>query len=70
MLGALTRLGIRRGLLGGSRAWMAVGVAAVAVRLLRRMASRGPEVVYCEPLDPGQRLLISHAGKALADLGG
>jgi len=60
MLKWLIRLGFLKGLLGGSKSWLLVGAAAGAVRLLARMAGREPEVVYCEPLQPGQRMVISH----------
>ncbi len=60
MLKWLIRLGFLKGLLGGSKPWLLVGAAAGAVRLLARMAGREPEVVYCEPLQPGQRMVISH----------
>ena len=60
MLRALTRIGMRKGLFGGSRAWMYVGGAAALMRLLGRMASRQPETVFCEDLEPGQTLLIRH----------
>jgi len=68
MLAALTRLAFRKGVLGGSRAWVAVGGAAVALRLLKRMAARQPEVVYCETLEPGQTLLVSHRDRTFTDL--
>ncbi len=60
MLKKLTTTGVRKGLLGGSRAWTVVAVVAVGVRLLGRLARSEPEVVYCEELEPGQSLLIRH----------
>lgn len=60
MLRSLTRLGLFRGLLGGSRFWLALGALAVGVRTIARMASRKPEVVYSEDLEPGQSLVITH----------
>ncbi|MDP8936159.1 MAG: hypothetical protein M3O23_00120 [Actinomycetota bacterium] len=60
MLRMLLRTGVRKGLFGGSKPWLVVGALAGGVRLLGRMATREPEVVYCEKLEPGQRVVISH----------
>ncbi|MGH9286386.1 MAG: hypothetical protein ACRD0M_12045 [Acidimicrobiales bacterium] len=60
MLAALMRTGLRRGLVGGNRTWLAVGVAAAGLRLLGRIARQQPDVVYCEPLEPGLSVLITH----------
>jgi hypothetical protein len=60
VLKTLVRIGLTKGLLGGSKPWLILGAAAGGVRLLGRMAAREPEVVYCEKLEPGQRLVISH----------
>jgi hypothetical protein len=59
MLRNLVRIGLSRGF-GGSRAWLAVGLTAGGLRLLKRVATRTPEVVYCEPLLPGEALTIRH----------
>lgn len=63
MIRYLSRVGFRRGLLGGSRAWTSVGVVAFALRALGRMAAREPEVVYREELQPGQTLVVSHLSR-------
>lgn len=68
MLAFLTRLAFRKGVLGGSRPWMALGGAALALRLVKKMAVRQPEVVYCEELQPGQTLTISHRNESFADI--
>jgi hypothetical protein len=60
MLRSLTRLGLRKGLLGGSRAWLYVGSAAVVLRLVGRLARRSPDVVFLEELDQGHTFVISH----------
>jgi hypothetical protein len=60
MLKTLFRMGVSRGLMGGSKPWLVVGAAAGGIRLLARMAARQPEVVYCEKLERGERLVISH----------
>ncbi len=60
MLRTLTRMAVAKGLLGGSRRWLAVGTAAVSVRALARLAAKEPKVVYSEELLPGQSLVITH----------
>jgi hypothetical protein len=67
VLGTLTRLGWRRGLLGGSRTWTAVFVVAGGLRLVRRIAD-GKEVLFSEKLGPGTTLLITNdpAGASIA----
>ena len=59
MLKSLVRIGFARGI-GGSRGWLALGVVAGGLRMLRRMAKREPDVVYCEELYPGQSMTIQH----------
>ncbi len=59
MLKNLVRIGFARGI-GGSRAWLAVGVTAGGLRMVRRALKREPDVVYCEELHPGQSLVIQH----------
>jgi len=53
------RHGFRRGLLGGSQAWLAVGAVAVGVRAMQRLAARKP-VVVTESLAPGEAILVRH----------
>ena len=57
LLRTLLRRGLRRGILEGSTAWLAVGLAAALVRLVRR---REPAKVYSERLRVGERLEIVH----------
>lgn len=59
MLKSLVRIGFARGI-GGSRGWLALGVIAGALRMLRRMTRREPDVVYLEELHPGQSVVIQH----------
>ncbi|WP_420620162.1 hypothetical protein [Candidatus Poriferisocius sp.] len=60
-LGYLRRQAIRRGVVGGSRAWLILGGAVWGVRLLRRMAStRQMRKVLSQELRPGESLIISH----------
>lgn len=60
MLSLLLRHGFRKGVLGGSRRWLVVGGAALAVRVIRKLASSEPEVVYSEELPPGGTLVVAH----------
>jgi hypothetical protein len=55
---ALRRTSTRRGLLGGSRGWMAVFVALTGGRLLRKAVRRTPQLVTVERLEPGQSMTI------------
>jgi hypothetical protein len=57
MLKNLVRIGFARGI-GGSRAWLTVGVVAGGLRMLRKMAKREADVVYLEELRPGQSMVI------------
>jgi hypothetical protein len=53
----LSRTGLRRGLLEGSRGWLYVGLAATTVRVLRRVLAE-PEVVERFELQPGEAVEI------------
>ena len=59
MLKNLVRIGFARGI-GGSRAWLALGITAGGLRMVRRALKREPDVVYCEELHPGQSLVVQH----------
>ena len=63
MLKTLVRIGFARGI-GGSRGWLAVGVVAGGLRMLRRIAKREADVVYLEELHPGQSVVIQHFPRA------
>jgi hypothetical protein len=58
LLRPLARKGLRRGLLEGRRGWLVVGLTATGLRLIARMMSRKPEVVYTTELEPGERIEI------------
>ena len=60
MLRSLIRLGVVRGLFGGNRGWLALGAGAAGLKLLGKMTSKEPKVVYSERLDPGQTLVVTH----------
>ena len=50
---------LREGFVRGRRGWFAVGVVVWSARLLRRIASRRPESLGTEVLNPGQSIRIS-----------
>ena len=52
------RTGFRRGLLEGSRGWLYVGAATLAVRVVRRVLVEQPETVYATELKPGEAIEI------------
>ena len=63
MLKSLIRIGFARGI-GGSRGWLALGMTAGGLHLLRRAVKREPDVVYLEELYPGQSMVIQHFPRA------
>jgi hypothetical protein len=60
MIRYLTRYGTTRGIFGGSRAWTVVAVVGWSLRLLQRLRTDEPKVVYSEVLQPGEVLEIRH----------
>ncbi len=59
VLRTLSRRGFRRGLLGGSRTWLILGITAAGLRVMTRLLSDKPEVVYSAKLHPGEVLRIT-----------
>jgi hypothetical protein len=57
LLSRMMRAGFRRGM-SGSQAWLVLGVSALGVRTLRKLARPAPEVVYRTELHPGDRFEI------------
>lgn len=55
----LARGGFRRGLLGGSRTWLILGITATGLRVMTRLLANKPEVVYSAKLHPGEVLRIT-----------
>jgi hypothetical protein len=64
LLGKLVRNGLRRGLLGGDKPWLALGAGALVLRLVLCAVRKSPEVVFRENLPAGAGLVISHRGRA------
>lgn len=67
VMGLAVRTGVRKGLLGGQRRWLALGILAYGFRTVRRWAERRPEVVYRTSLEPGQALLVDHRPATYGD---
>ncbi len=59
------RLGLNRGLVGGSRGWLYVGTGLWTLRTVRRMAQRKTEVLLAEELQPGDRIVIANGRTTL-----
>ena len=57
-MAALRSNAIYKGLLRGSRAWMAVGAVVWTPRLLKKVLGRTQKVVATEVLKPGQVLCL------------
>jgi hypothetical protein len=69
MAGAVARLtararatGMRKGVLGTSRMWLAIWAVLTSARLMRRWVGHKPEVVFRQRLQPGDAIMISHEG--------
>ena len=52
------RMGLYRGLLGGSRGWLFIGGVAYGSRAVRRALSRSEEILLTEQLRPGQPISL------------
>ncbi len=58
--GMIWRASVRKGFFGSSRFWTTVFAASAAVKFFRRISGGTADVVYVEPLQPGEALLITH----------
>ena len=50
---------LQRGVFGGHRGWMAVGVLVWAPRVLKRLAGRNEQLIATERLLPGQSIQLT-----------
>jgi hypothetical protein len=62
--------GLRDGLLGGSRKWMAIGALAWTLRLIGFLFFPKPEVVYRAKLKPGETIELTQHKRPPAHLRG
>lgn len=56
----LLRIGVRRGVLAGNKAFIVIAGLAGAWRLIQVLSGSVKETVYQERLEPGEELIISH----------
>lgn len=54
----LWRMGLQRGILGGSRFFTIIGVTAGAIRVLKHLAGNEPKTLYKRKLAEGEVLII------------
>lgn len=54
----LRRGALYKGLLGGNRGWLAIGVVLWGPRMMKRVLGRSEEVLAIEKLKPGQFVRI------------
>lgn len=59
ILGSLRRQSIRRGVFGGSRAWLVVGGVAWTLRALQVALRSSPERVFKGELEVGQTYIVT-----------
>lgn len=51
--------GLRDGLINGRKPWAIIGIIVWSFRILRKLATRRPELVAREVLKPGQSITIT-----------
>ena len=64
LIATLGSKGLRRGLRGGSRVWLYIGLTATGLRLARRLLGGGEETVFAARLEPGEGLEIRSVPRA------
>jgi hypothetical protein len=60
MVRLLLRHGLRKGLLGGSRAWLVLGGVGLLFRTMQKLGGKEIEVVFCEELPVGTAVVIAN----------
>ena len=69
MLRYLYRRAQVKGVFGGSRGWTVVWAVILGGRLVRRLTTAKPEVVYTSPLKPGEALVIRSGDRPVPVVG-
>ncbi len=62
MINFLRRTAQFRGVIGGSRGWTIVWAVIMGGRVLRRLTTDKPEVLYTHAMRPGEALVIRSEG--------
>jgi hypothetical protein len=60
LIGIAINKGWREGILRGSRPWLIIGGAALAIRVLQRAAEREQVIVYRQDLPVGEAVTIAN----------
>jgi hypothetical protein len=55
----LATIGLTRGVMRGSRPWLAAGMIAIGLRTFRRLTRPTPEVLFRTAVRPGDRFLFT-----------
>ena len=63
MINGMMRLGVNRGLFGGSRVFRAIGAFAAFVRVLQRISKTGPRTLMTHTLKPGEVVIIKEPAR-------
>jgi hypothetical protein len=59
MIGLLMRLGLSRGLLGGSKFFGVLGLIALLFNFAQRASGNAPKTLYTRKLKPGESIIVS-----------
>ncbi len=60
----VSRMGVARGFLGGSRAWTLVATVVFSIRAMKKLLGGTPDIAYSEQLRPGDCLVITNDREA------
>jgi hypothetical protein len=56
----LVQRGLRRGLFEGNQFWLVLGTVAYLLQLAIKVSRRKTQVVFSEPLELGESLVVTH----------
>jgi hypothetical protein len=61
LLSWLVQRGVRRGLFEGNQFWLVLGTLAYLLQLAIKVSRKKTQVVFSEPLELGETLVVTHA---------